>query len=40
MLGVLSKMFDMNKRDLKRLERIADEVEELATEMEQLSDEH
>ena len=39
MLGVLNKMFDPNKRDLKRLEKIADRVEELATEMEQLSDE-
>jgi preprotein translocase subunit SecA len=39
MLGVLNKMFDMNKRDLKRLEKIADKVEALATEMEQLSDE-
>ena len=32
-------MFDSNKRDLKRLERVANEVEKLATEMEQLSDE-
>ncbi|MCG7334316.1 preprotein translocase subunit SecA [Sporosarcina sp. ACRSM] len=39
MLGVLNKMFDMNKRDLKRLEKIADKVEALATEIEQLSDE-
>ncbi|WP_210469630.1 preprotein translocase subunit SecA [Sporosarcina sp. 6E9] len=39
MLGVLSKIFDSNKRDLKRLEKIADQVEALATEMEQLSDE-
>ena len=39
MLGVLNKMFDMNKRDLKRLEKIADKVEALATQMEQLSDE-
>lgn len=38
MLGVLNKMFDPNKRDLKRLEKIADRVEERATEMEQLSD--
>ncbi|NYF23951.1 preprotein translocase subunit SecA [Sporosarcina sp. JAI121] len=40
MLGVLNKMFDMNKRDLKRLEKIADQVEARATEMEQLSDEN
>ena len=39
MLNVLSKMFDSNKKDLKRLERIADAVEALATEMENLSDE-
>ncbi|WP_153720643.1 preprotein translocase subunit SecA [Sporosarcina cascadiensis] len=39
MLGVLNKMFDPNKRDLKRLEKIADQVEALATDMEQLSDE-
>ncbi|MCM3743850.1 preprotein translocase subunit SecA [Sporosarcina luteola] len=39
MLGVLNKIFDPNKRDLKRLEKIADRVEEHATEMEQLSDE-
>ena len=39
MLSVLNKMFDMNKRDLKRLEKIADKVEALATQMEQLTDE-
>ena len=39
MLGVLNKMFDPNKRDLKRLEKIADKVEALSTEMEQLADE-
>ncbi|MCG7344390.1 preprotein translocase subunit SecA [Sporosarcina sp. ACRSL] len=39
MLGVLNKMFDPNKRDIKRLEKIADRVEEKAAEMEQLSDE-
>ena len=38
MLGVLNKMFDMNKRDLKRLDKIAEKVEELATQMEQLTD--
>lgn len=38
MLSVLNKMFDPNKRDLKRLEKIADQTEALATEMEQLSD--
>lgn len=39
MLGVLNKMFDPNKRDLKRLDKIADRVEEHATEMERISDE-
>ncbi|WP_318615772.1 preprotein translocase subunit SecA [Sporosarcina sp. YIM B06819] len=38
MLGVLNKVFDMNKRDLKRLDKIADKVEKLATQMEQLTD--
>jgi len=38
MLSVLSKIFDSNKRDLKRLERIADQVEALGAEMETLSD--
>ncbi|MGG0669458.1 preprotein translocase subunit SecA [Sporosarcina koreensis] len=39
MLGVLNKMFDPNKRDLKRLDKIADKVEEHAAEMERISDE-
>lgn len=39
MLGVLNKMFDPNKRDLKRLEKIADQVELLAEDMEKLTDE-
>ncbi|ARF15115.1 preprotein translocase subunit SecA [Sporosarcina ureae] len=39
MLGVLNKMFDPNKRDLKRLEKVADQVELLADDMEKLSDE-
>ena len=38
MLSVLSKIFDSNKRDLKRLERIADQVEVLGADMEKLSD--
>ncbi|MFJ7932845.1 preprotein translocase subunit SecA [Sporosarcina sp. NPDC096371] len=38
MLGVLNKVFDMNKRDLKRLDKIADMVEMLSPQMEQLSD--
>ena len=36
MLGVLNKMFDLNKRDLKRLEKIADQVEHFASEMDNL----
>ena len=38
MLGMLSKIFDSNKRDIKRLDKIADQVEALASEMENLSD--
>jgi len=38
MLGVLTKIFDSNKRDLKRLGRIADQVEALASDTEKLSD--
>ena len=39
MLGVLNKVFDLNKRELKRLEKIADKVEALESKMEALSDE-
>ena len=39
MANLLNKLFDFNKRELKRLEKIADQVEALASEMEQLSDE-
>ena len=38
MLSVLTKMFDGNKRDLKRLDKIADQVEALAADMGKLSD--
>ncbi|WP_394188597.1 preprotein translocase subunit SecA [Paenisporosarcina quisquiliarum] len=38
MVGVLTKLFDPNKRDVKRLEKIADQVEALASDMEALSD--
>ena len=38
LVGVLTKLFDPNKRDVKRLEKIADQVEALANEMEALSD--
>lgn len=38
MLSVLNKIFDSNKRDLKRLDKIADQVEALASNMAKLSD--
>lgn len=38
-MGLLTKMFDANKRDVKRLEKMALKIESLAEEMEQLSDE-
>lgn len=39
MLGVLNKVFDPNKRDLKRLEKTADRVEALAADFAALTDE-
>ncbi|MGE7603978.1 preprotein translocase subunit SecA [Peribacillus sp. NPDC097675] len=39
MLNILTKVFDPNKRELKRLEKVADQVEALADEMAALSDE-
>lgn len=39
MLGVLNKVFDPNKRDLKRLEKVADRVEALASDYAALTDE-
>ncbi|MFJ7745117.1 preprotein translocase subunit SecA [Peribacillus sp. NPDC097295] len=39
MLNILNKVFDPNKRELKRLEKVADQVEALADEMAGLSDE-
>ncbi|MEH7342642.1 preprotein translocase subunit SecA [Bacillus sp. JJ1532] len=38
MLGILNKVFDQNKRELKRLTKIADQVETYAADMEKLSD--
>lgn len=38
LVGVLTKLFDPNKRDVKRLEKIADQVEALASDMEALTD--
>ncbi|WAA09811.1 preprotein translocase subunit SecA [Fervidibacillus albus] len=39
MASILNKIFDFNKRELKRLEKIADKIEALAPDMEKLSDE-
>lgn len=39
MLGVLKKVFDPNKRQIHRLEKIADQVDALGLEMAKLSDE-
>lgn len=39
MANFLNKLFDFNKKELKKLNNIADEVEALASQMEQLSDE-
>lgn len=38
MAGILSKVFDPNKRELKRLTRMANEIDALAGDMEALSD--
>ncbi|MCA1031453.1 preprotein translocase subunit SecA [Bacillus timonensis] len=38
MLGILNKVFDPNKRQLKRYEALADKIEALRPEMEKLSD--
>ncbi|MBP3040212.1 preprotein translocase subunit SecA [Bacillaceae bacterium Marseille-Q3522] len=38
MLGILNKVFDVNKRDVKRLTKMADQIDALAPEMEKLSD--
>jgi len=38
MANLLNKLFDFNKRELKKLEKIADQVEGFASQMEQLSD--
>src|SRR5579875_1488002 len=39
MMGILNKVFDINKRELKRLDKMAGQIEALAPEMEKLSDE-
>ena len=38
MLNILNKVFDPNKREIKRLEKIADQIEALAAEMAALTD--
>lgn len=39
MAAFLNKLFDPNKRDLKRLEKMAEKIDQLAADMEQFSDE-
>ncbi len=39
MANILNKIFDLNKKEIKKLNKIADKVEALASQMEQLSDE-
>lgn len=39
MLGILNKVFDQNKRELKRLTKMAEQIDSLASDMEKLSDE-
>ncbi|MCU9612969.1 preprotein translocase subunit SecA [Caldibacillus lycopersici] len=38
MASILNKIFDLNKREIKRLEKMADQIESLATDMERLTD--
>ncbi|MGG5251982.1 preprotein translocase subunit SecA [Neobacillus sp. SM06] len=38
-MGILNKIFDLNKRELKRLDKLANEIEELAPDMERMTDE-
>jgi preprotein translocase subunit SecA len=38
MLGILNKVFDSNKREIKKLEKLADQIETLGPEMEKLTD--
>lgn len=37
-MGILNKIFDQNKRDLKRLTRLADQIDALGGDMEKLTD--
>ncbi|PGY15380.1 preprotein translocase subunit SecA [Bacillus sp. AFS031507] len=38
MMGILNKVFDLNKRELKRLDKLATKIDALATETERLTD--
>ncbi|MBT2698197.1 preprotein translocase subunit SecA [Bacillus sp. ISL-40] len=38
MMGILNKVFDLNKRELKRLDKLATKIDSLATETERLTD--
>jgi preprotein translocase subunit SecA len=38
MMGILNKVFDLNKRELKRLDKLATKIDELAAETEKLTD--
>lgn len=38
MVGILNKVFDMNKRELKRLDKLAKQIDALAADTEKLSD--
>src|SRR3954453_23587130 len=38
MMGILNKVFDLNKRELKRLDKTANQIDALAVETEKLSD--
>ncbi|WP_042354019.1 preprotein translocase subunit SecA [Bacillus rubiinfantis] len=38
-MGILNKVFDLNKRELKRLDKLANKIDALASETERLSDE-
>ncbi len=39
MLGILNKVFDQNKRELKRLTKMAEQIDAISSDMEKLSDE-
>ena len=38
-MGILTKIFDQNKRDIKKLTKMADQIDALAEQTEKLSDE-